>query len=385
VFGFYQGSSHGPNPATALNNPLKASDSQDEQFKVFWEAWNLVKKEYYKPEAVDTTKMTYGAIQGMLSALGDNHTGFASPEISKIQQQDLQGNFSGIGVSVESRDGLITVVSPMEGSPGEAAGVKAGDVIIKVDGKDVTTLSLMEAVSMIRGPKGTQVELTLARKGESSPVVLKITRADIKVDSVTGKILDNDGSKIAYVKVSSFTDNTTDLLNKKLKELMAQNPQGMILDLRNNPGGLLEAGVEVASQFMSEGVVLHQETGTKTKDYNVKSGGLATKIPLTVLINGGSASASEIVAGALQDTERAKLIGEPSYGKDTVQYVHTLSDKSTVRITISQWLTPNRQDIHEKGLKPDLLVPMTETDYDLNQDPQLDQAVQYLQQLKPAS
>ncbi|MGQ9676932.1 MAG: S41 family peptidase [Chloroflexota bacterium] len=363
---------------TAPATPAVVAD-QPEQFKLFWEAWNLVQKDFYKPDALDPTELTYGAIRGMLSSLKDDHTGFASPSLSQVADEDIRGSFDGIGVSVEMRDGLITVVAPIEGSPGEAAGIKPGDVIIKVDGRETASLTLLEAVALIRGPRGTTVELTIMRPGELHPLILRVTRAEIKVETVKTKMLDGN---IGYVKITSFSEPTANLLADKLKPLMDQKPVGLILDLRNNPGGLLDASVDVASQFMSDGVVLYQrDRQNEKKPHPVKKGGLATNIPMVVLINKGSASASEITAGALQDSGRAKLIGEPSFGKDTVQNVHHLSDKSTVRITVSQWLTPKEQDIHEKGLQPDIVVPLTEEDYLAQRDPQLERAQEYLRQV----
>jgi carboxyl-terminal processing protease len=351
--------------------------------KLFWEAWDLAQKEFYKPEALDSAEMTYGAIRGMLASLGDAHTSFASPEQSKVADEDMRGAFDGIGVSMEMRDNLVTVVSPLDGSPGGAAGIKAGDVVLKIDGKDATTLTLSEAVALIRGPRGSTVELTIHREGEPAPLVIKVTRAEIKVETVQTKTLDGN---IGYVKITQFAEPTAQLLVDKLGGLMARKPKALILDLRNNPGGLLGASVDVASQFMADGVVLYQKSrGADTQVHTVKKGGLATDVPMIVLVNGGSASASEIVAGALQDNGRARLVGEPTYGKDTVQNVHHLSDNSTVRISISQWLTPKQQDIHEKGLQPDIKVPLTKEDFDAQRDPQLDRALQELRQPAPAS
>lgn len=371
--------------ATLLPPALSSATSTDkaEQFKVFWEAWDLVEKEFYDRTAVNATEMTYGAIAGMLASLKDPHTAFASPSISSITDEDMKGSFDGIGVNVEMKDGLVTVVTPIEGSPGEAAGIKPGDVIVKVDGRDTTTLPLLEVVALIRGPRDSVVELTLIRAGEPEPLVIRVKRAEIVVESVMAKMLDHD---IAYVKLTSFAEPTADLLAKRLNELMAANPKGLILDLRNNPGGLLDAAVDVTSQFISEGVVLYQQSrDTEKMPHYAKSGGVATSIPMAVLINKGSASASEITAGALQDVGRAKLIGEPSFGKDTVQNVHRLSDNSTVRVTISKWLTPKEQPIHDTGLRPDIVVPLTEEDYEARRDPQLDRAVEYVRQLTPVT
>lgn len=346
-----------------------------EQFGLFWEAWQLAKQDYYKPDKLDPQEMTYGAIRGMLDSLGDPNTGFADPSQAKVADEDLRGTFDGIGVTVEMRNGLITVVAPLDGSPGEKAGIKPGDFVIKIDGRDSTAMSLMEAVALIRGPRGTAVELTIFRQGEQEPRVFSITRAEIKVESVQARLLDNG---LAYVKISHFTGVTTELLKQRLADLLANKPKGLVLDLRNNPGGLLNEGVDVTSQFLAEGIVLYTQDRDTKEAANVKKGGLATSIPMVVLVNKGSASASEIVAAALQDYGRAKLIGEPTFGKDTVQNVRSLSDKSQVRITVARWLSPKNQEIHEVGLQPDIVIKRSDDDITNGRDPQLDRAVQEL-------
>lgn len=360
---------------TATSNG--AVDPDSPEFKAFWETWHLVDQEFYNTDAVDHKKMTYGAIKGMLETLGDPYTNFAPPEHAQITEEDMRGSFDGIGVVVEMKDKKLIVVAPQEGSPGEKAGIRAGDVIVAVDGKETADLTLLEAVSLIRGPRGTSVNLTIVREGEPGPLQFDVTRAEIKIVNVRVKEM---GDGLVYVKLNGFAAPTARELNQTIKQIVDQGARGIIFDLRNNPGGLLQTSVEIASIFMRDGVVLYEDKrdGQTTPFYVKRSLTVAPEVPLVVLINKGSASASEIVAGALQDTGRAVLIGEPSFGKDSVQNVHDLSDKSSVRITIARWATPNRQDIHEKGLKPDIEVKMTEEHMKNGTDPQLDAAVEYL-------
>jgi carboxyl-terminal processing protease len=270
------------------------------------------------------------------------------------------------------------VINPIPGSPAEKAGLQPGDKFIKINGEDMTGVDGEAARRKVLGPAGTAVNLTVAREGVSEPLEFSITREQIVIKSATGKMLEND---IAYVQVNTFGENTTSELTATLTELMAQNPKGLILDLRNNGGGYLQTAVEVVSQFAPEGVVLYEKYGDgKQNQYDVIPGGLATDIPMVVLINEGSASASEITAGALQDYGRAKLIGVVSYGKGSVQnWVPLSNEQGAVSVTIAKWFTPNDRTIEGKGLTLDVYVPMTLDDFKANRDPQLDTAVQTLQ------
>ncbi|MCL5961360.1 MAG: S41 family peptidase [Chloroflexi bacterium] len=377
---YFAGLENGRKSASAsVSVPVSANQTQEGQpseFGVFWEAWQLVNKEYLNSSAIDSTKMTYGAVKGMIEALDDPYTSFATPQHAAINEADMKGSFDGIGVEVELRDNKLTVVSPLDESPGAKAGIKPGDVIAKVDDKKTADLSLLEAVSLIRGPRGSTVTLTIIREGESDPLIIQVVRAEIKSVRVRSRMLDGG---IAYVKLNGFATPSAGDLSQAVKTLMQQKPKGLILDLRNNPGGLLYSAVDVASIFLREGVVLHEESrdGSSTP-FKVKKGAIAADVPMAVLINKGSASASEIVAGALQDSGRAVLIGENSFGKDTVQNVHELSDKSSLRITIARWRTPNKQEIHEVGLRPDIEVKYTVEDMQAGLDTQLDKAEEYL-------
>ncbi len=352
-------------------------------FKPFWEAWNIVHEQYVE-QPVNDVALMQGAIRGMMEALGDRHSSYMDPQTFEQANQELSGEYEGIGAYVDTTTDYLTVISPMPGSPAERAGLQAGDQIIAIDGEDMTGVDPELARRKVLGPAGTTVHLTVLRKGEEKPLEITITREHIVIKSVNGKMLDNG---IAYIQLVTFGDKTSQELKQTLSELLAQNPKGLILDLRNNGGGYLNTAVDVASQFLSKGVVLYEQYGDGRKvAYDVVPGGLATDIPMVVLINEGSASASEIVAGALQDYGRAKLVGVTSYGKGSVQNWVPLSDnQGAVRVTIAKWLTPKERTIHGKGLTPDVVVEMTEEDYQAKRDPQLDKAVEVLLQMIAAS
>jgi carboxyl-terminal processing protease len=356
----------------------QATTPQDLQslFKPFWEAWNIIHDQYVD-QPVDNVKLMQGAINGMMQSLGDEHSTYMDPQTFKDANADLAGAYEGIGAYVDTTNDYLTVTSPIPGSPAEKAGLKPGDKIIGIDGVDMTGVQPELARRKVLGPAGSMVKLTIARQGEDAPLDFEITRAKITIDSVTGKMLDN---KVAYIQITTFGDKTTPELLDTLKKLLAQNPKGIILDLRNNGGGYLQTAVEVGSQFDPNGVILYEQYGNGTrKHYDVIPGGMATDIPMVVLVNEGSASASEIVAGALQDTGRAKLVGVTSYGKGSVQNWVPLSEsQGAVRVTIAKWLTPNERTIDKKGLTPDIVVTLTKEDFEAGRDPQLDVASQAL-------
>jgi len=359
-------------PAPVGAPPASVSPEFLEQFQLFWEAWSLLDREYLDRAALDSRKLTHGAIRGMLEALGDPHTVFLDPQQSELNDAELRGGFEGIGVHVDLVDGKLRVVSPIEGSPSEKAGIRAGDYIVQADGQDLTGLSLLQAVNLIRGPRGTPVRLMVQRDGWPAPRPFDVTRSDIKLESVRTRLLDGD---VAYVRISTFASTTARDLREPLDRLLAARPQGLVLDLRANPGGYLQAALEVASEFVPDGVLLTEEYADGRREvFRAKEGGRATQIPVAVLVDHGSASAAEIVAGALHDHGRGVLVGERTFGKGTVQHVHTLADHSTVRITIARWLTPNEQPLDGVGLAPDIVVAAGSG----STDPVLDRAVQYL-------
>jgi carboxyl-terminal processing protease len=362
-------------PEDSVENSTSPVD-QETLFQPFWQAWEIVHDQYVD-QPVDDLLLMRGAIQGMLESLGDQHTSFMDPEQYRQANIPLKGEYEGIGAWVDVTTEYLTVISPMPDSPAETAGLKAGDQVIAIDGEDMTGIDANLALRRVLGPAGTPVTLTILRESETEPFDVTITRANITVPSVSSEMLDGD---IGYIQLFTFGDSTTEDLRRALEELRAQKPKGLILDLRNNGGGGLQTSIEVASEFVGDGVIMYEEYGDGTRDtYNAIKGGLATEIPLIVLINEGSASASEIVAGAIQDTGRGQLVGVTSFGKGSVQnWIPLKDDQGAVRVTIARWLTPNGRTIHEIGLEPDVVVELTEEDVAAERDPQLDKALELL-------
>jgi carboxyl-terminal processing protease len=367
-------------PSTSTDQGGTPADLQS-LFAPFWQAWTLVHQNYVD-QPVDNTKLVQGAISGMMNALGDPHTGYSTPLETTDLNNALQGAYDGIGAYVDTKGAYLTITSTIPGYPAEKAGLQSGDQIIAVDGQDVTGMDPdLVRMTKVMGPAGTDVQLMVQRTGVDKPLEFTITRVHIVIPSVTSKMLDNN---IAYIQVTMFGDTTASDFHNQLSQLMAQNPSGIILDLRDNGGGYLDAGIAVASEFIDHGVIVTEQNadGTKTP-HDATPGGLATTIPLVVLVNGNTASASEIVAGAIQDDGRSKLVGELTYGKGSVQNYFPLSDGGLARITIAKWLTPNGRTIDKIGLTPDVVVPMTQDDINAGKDPQLDAAVQLLLHPQP--
>lgn len=346
------------------------------KFTPFWEAWELIHKNFYS-QPVDDQALVYGAIKGMVQALGDKHSGYSTPAEAQINSTSLSGELEGIGAEVELSGKYLKIISPFPGSPAEKVGVLPSDLVIKVNGEDIGGQDLTTIISKVRGKAGTNVKLTIIRDGEKDPLEFEITRAKITIASVESKMLDND---IAYVKINQFGAKTGSDLQAQLKTLMAKKPKGMIVDLRNNPGGYLTTAIEVTSQFIGKGTVLIERWGDgREQKFEAIKGGLATDIPLVILINQGSASASELFTGAIQDYKRGTIMGEKSYGKGTVQNVIEMSnDQGELRITIARWLTPTGRWVHEKGIDPDIEVKLTKEDREAKRDPQLDEAIKFL-------
>ncbi len=363
-------------PTTSPEAQAATPQNLQTLFQPFWEAWTIIHQQYVD-QPVDDTKLMEGAINGMMQSLGDPHSTYMDPQTYQDANAQLAGSYEGIGAYVDTTGKYLTITSPIPGSPADKAGLQAGDQIVAIDHQDMTGINPEVVRQKVLGPAGTTVHLTIKRPGDATLLEIDIVRATITVPSASGKMLDNG---IAYVQITTFGDNTTKELTDTLKTLMAQNPKGLILDLRDNGGGYLQTAVEVVSQFQDNGVVLYEQYGNGTKKpYNVIPGGLATKIPMVVLINEGTASASEITAGALQDYGRAKLVGVVSYGKGSVQnWVPLSNNQGAVRITIARWLTPLGRQIDRKGLTPDVYVQRTPADRKAGLDPQLDAAVQTL-------
>lgn len=334
------------------------SGEEPEQFGVFWQAWDIVQQNFVDRNALDPTAMTYGAIRGMVAALGDEgHTAFLTPEERERQQSDLSGTFSGIGAQLGIRDQLPVIVAPFDGSPADQAGVKAGDIIIKVDGEDVTTLPLNEIVAKIRGPEGTEVTLSLLRPDENRSLEVTITRGEIKVPAASWAMI--PGTQVALIRLSQFSANALPDVVRSVNEAKQAGAEALIVDVRNNPGGLLEQAISVTSQFLKDGnVLLEEDAQGRRKAYAVESGGVATDLPLVVLINPGSASSAEIFAGAIQDHGRGQLVGETTFGTGTVLQPYILDDGSALLLGTRQWLTPNGRLIRKQGISPDVAVEL---------------------------
>jgi carboxyl-terminal processing protease len=360
-----------------MRNPT-ANAQEAAEFGVFWEAWRFV-EDNFLGDLPDAQHLAWGAIRGALNTLGDPHTTFLEPQPRQREKESLSGRFGGIGAYVsQAEDGSI-VLDPMPDLPAERAGVRTGDVVIQVDDTEIfPEMAVDDVVNLIRGEVGTIVRLILRREGEAGPVVVEIERQEIPTPTVEARMLE-EAEGLGYIRITLFSDRTDTELEDALEELGNQGMTMLVLDLRGNGGGLFDAGIDVASEFLKDGIVLYQVSkGEKERTETVKGGGRYTEGPMVVLVDGGTASASEIVVGALQDRGRAILVGQKTFGKGSVQSVFDLSDGSSVHITSAQWLTPNRNQISGQGLTPDLEVPLTDTDRADGRDPQLERAIQYL-------
>jgi carboxyl-terminal processing protease len=353
-------------------------DQEQVDLGVFWEAWEILQNDFYGELPLESD-LPYAAIQGVIATTGDPYTAFLDPVRAKIVETDLSGGFEGIGATVRIRpDGKLEIVQPLPDHPAIEAGLRAKDVILQVDGVSVQGMTIYEAISLIRGPAGTIVRLLVEREETGETLEMAIERARIELPVIESEMLEDE---IAYVRLTGFGQTATAKLQEALHELDAQNPRALIFDQRGNPGGYLETSIQVASQFIGQGTILIERfKDGREETYQAIEGGLALDIPLVVLIDGGTASASEIVAGAIQDTERGILIGTTTLGKGSVQLVHTLSDGSQLRVTNARWFTPNGRAIHGEGLQPDIEVEITEQDIAADRDPQLDRAIAYLRE-----
>ncbi|MCB9421176.1 MAG: S41 family peptidase [Ardenticatenaceae bacterium] len=343
---------------------------------LFDEVWTRIKQDF-DGAMPDDQDLIYGAIEGSLGALDDRFTSFIRPEVAARLSEDMEGAVSGIGAFVnENEEGFFEIVAPIDGQPAMTAGLLPGDIVVAVDGESVTGLSFNEVILLVRGPSGTDVHLTISRADEPKLLEFTITRATFDVPVVESDMLDGD---IAYVRLLDFSRNADVKLLAALDELLAQNPRGLILDLRNNPGGFLDQSISIGDIFLPQGVVVYERNRSGLdQTFRADNGDIAETIPLVVLVNEASASAAEIVAGAIQDNGRGTLIGATTFGKGSVQTVHTLSDGSELRVTIARWYTPDNHNIDEAGITPDIEVesPLIIGEDD---DPQIQRAVEFLQ------
>jgi carboxyl-terminal processing protease len=370
-------------PATDTTQPTEeTSEATPENeaedtvtFDLYHQVWEIIERDFYG-ELPSQEEQIYGAIRGALDTLDDDYTSFVEPDVAAISRSDMStGSFEGIGALVRMNEAdQLQIVGLIEDQPAEAAGLRPGDIVVAVDGMSIEDLNLYEAIGLIRGPQGTRVVLTVLREGAAEPLDIEIERARIPLPTVEYEMLDGN---IGYVRLYEFNGQATARLQAALQELLDQNPVGLIFDLRSNPGGYLNEAISVADEFLPPGVVLIERNNEFEKIFESTDEGLADQVPLVVLINAGSASASEIVAGAIQDRDRGVLIGEISFGKGSVQQVHRLSNDAELRVTIARWYTPNEQPIQGNGLEPDIAVPLTEEDMENDRDPQLERAIDY--------
>jgi len=350
---------------------------EDVDFNLFWDVWEIINDNYVK-QPVNQAQLLYGAMAGSIASLGDPHSVFFDPQTTQEFNEELGGMFEGIGAEIAIKNDRLTIVAPLPGSPAEKAGLKAGDKVYAIDELDTTNISLDYAVSKIRGPKGTEVILTISHDGLSDLEEVKIIRNTIKIQSISWTELDNN---IIRFEVRYFNEDTLDDFNQAVLDIAAKNPRGIILDLRNNPGGLLDTAIEVASEWVESGpVVFERLSDGQIKTHKARGRARLKDFKTIVLINEGSASGSEIVAGALKDLGLAQLIGETTFGKGTVQSLFPLDDGSSIKITIAEWLTPNENIIEGDGIEPDIKIELTEEDFNNDNDPQLDKAIEILTQ-----
>ncbi len=380
-FGFEKGKKSDGEKSPAVENLLELKglkESEKIDLTLYWNVFSKLKEKYVDAEKLTNEDLLYNSIKGMLSATDDPYTVFMDPEENKAFDEDIEGTFEGIGAELGIKQGILTVVSPLKDSPAEKAGLRVGDKILKVNDESTADMSIDDAVSRIRGKDGTEVKLTVYRaESEEKTKEITVTRGVIKVESVTLEMKDNN---IAYFNVVRFGDDTAIVFNRLLREVPRET-EGIVVDLRNNPGGYLDVAIDLASLMLPDGkvVVIEEDKEGQRKNFYSRGEDKLSAIKTVVLINEGSASASEILAGALRDNrENVTLVGQKSYGKGSVQELIELSDNTSVKITVARWLTPNGEQINEKGIQPDIEVELTDEDYEQNRDPQLDKALEIL-------
>lgn len=358
------------------SEPKEGQLAQDIDFGLFWEVWSSLYDQFVDKDKLNEKKMFYGAIRGMVGALNDPYTVFMNPKIAKEFSDDLAGTFEGIGAEIGVKDDILTIIAPLPDMPAEKAGLKAGDKVYAIDGESTAGISIDEAVNKIRGPKGTEVALSISRNGIDGLKDIVIKRDKIIVKSIRRNLRDDN---IYMIRVTNFNNDTISLFSETVRKAIEANPEGIILDLRNNPGGYLEAAIEMASEWIEEGVVVIQQYGDERQDISLARGRARLKnFPTVVLINQGSASASEIVSGALQDYGLAEVVGKKTFGKGSVQVLNKFGDGSSVKITIAKWLTPEGRSINDEGIEPDYDIDITAEDYNENRDPQINKAIEIL-------
>jgi len=360
---------------------LKKFLSKEPTFDLLTEGIDIINSKYVDSGKISNSDLIYGAMKGILGALDDPYSVFMPPEDAKTFKEEVNGKFEGIGAEIGMRDDMLTVISPLKGSPAEKSGLKSGDKILNIDDTETNDLSLDEAVKIIRGPKGTKVVLTIRRKEADDAFEISIIRDTIKIPNIDWEI---KGDKVAYVALYHFTEIASDDFAEVANKIINSNAERIVLDLRNNPGGFLEVAVDIAGWFLKEGhIVVTEDHGGKGKNrvYSAHGNAPLKDYPIVILVNKGSASASEILAGALRDHRGIKLVGEKTFGKGSVQELANLSDRSSIKITVAKWLTPNGISIQDNGLIPDIEVDMTQEIFDKEGDLQLNRAIEVVKEL----
>ncbi|NCU41254.1 MAG: S41 family peptidase [Candidatus Moranbacteria bacterium] len=384
--GYLQGrnsySSEKDSPFSHILISHKNDEKRDFDFSLFWKTWDILEEKYVDAQELDAKKIMYGAIEGMLESTNDPYTTFFDPEENKEFEEDISGEFDGIGAELEMRNDFLTIVSPLTQSPAEKAGIRPGDIIVAVSGEDITGETLTSSVSKIRGQKGTEVVLTIVREGLGETLDIKIIRDTINVESVVLDLRE----EIAIIEIRQFGEKTMEDLRRIIKEIERSQAKKIVLDLRNNPGGYLDVAVEVSNMFLEpHSVIVIEEDGKKqrkeTFSRRVSETDFLTSLPTVILINRGSASASEIFTGALQFHRKdIVVIGEKSFGKGSVQELVPLPQSTSAKITVARWLTPAGEQIDTKGIEPQIKVEMTEDDYREKRDPQLERALEIIRE-----
>lgn len=370
--GFYYHKSQLEVPGLSQVFNKELGQPKDVDFSIFWSTWDILHDKYVDKDKLNTQELVYGAIDGLVKAVGDPYTVFFKPKESESFNQEISGTFGGVGIEIGLRDNIVTVIAPLKGTPAERSGILAGDKILKIGDKSSEGMKINEAVNLIRGPKGTPIKITIGRNGQAAREITLI-RDTIRVPTVSWKIMDDN---TAYVQLFVFNRNVDGDFKKIAREITKSEAGRIILDLRNNPGGLLDSAVNITSYFLDSDLTVTKERfgDRRENDFRSLANGQLKNYPLVLIINKGSASASEILAGALRDHRGVIIVGETSFGKGSVQQVEELSGKSSIKVTIAKWLTPKGISISDQGIVPDVEVKRTEDDINNNRDPQLDKA-----------
>ena len=371
---------------TLFNKEIQKPAQVD--FSPFWEAWNRVESKYVDNDELDTQKMVWGAIQGMVASLDDPYSVFFPPEENELFQSSIRGDFEGVGMEIGIRNNILTVIAPLKDTPAFRAGIKAGDKILEIDGKSTVDITIDKAVRLIRGKKGTKVVLTILREGEEESREISIIRDVIQIPVLdteqksSGKLGEKHGD-IFVIKLYNFSEKSPLAFRSALQEMINSDCNKLILDLRNNAGGYLEAATDIASWFLPSGKIVAREQFGNGDERLYRSRGynIFKNLPFVIIVNEGSASASEILAGALQEYGIATLVGEKTFGKGSVQELFSITNDTALKLTVAKWLTPNGKSISKEGLTPDVVVKMTKEDIEQGRDPQMEKAIEILSKL----